>query len=109
MTSYILDANILLNAAFLYQSQAGDLINELLARGHLILVDEHSRVEAKVRLLAIGKKLRLPYEPWAIFEKYWGSKKHLLIPAADHRWLRETKVNKKIGGLLQLHMQIKPD
>ncbi|MEZ5812481.1 MAG: type II toxin-antitoxin system VapC family toxin [Rhizobiaceae bacterium] len=80
--AFVLDANILMNAAFIQNGSASDFIFAARKLGHTLLIDEATWAEAKSVLRRMARQLALGYDPCEVLDSYWRDGKAIWIPPA---------------------------
>lgn len=81
----LLDANVLLHAAFVEDSIAHQCINALAANGYSLLVDEVVHKECLNRLVKARAKFQLRYDPVLFFEDELKKFRLFHVPPGDTR------------------------
>lgn len=79
---YIVDANVILNAAFIQDGKARRALHVLALQKHAIIVDEVTWLEALRVLERLRHRLRLEYDPEPIAKAFAAARGFMFVPPA---------------------------
>jgi hypothetical protein len=79
----LIDTNVLLSAVLIEDSVARRAVDALRSLGHSVICEEMSHLEAARRLEQAHRRLRLPYDPNAVFDHLIQHLGALFLPPGD--------------------------